>query len=140
MKSKLTYDMPLQDGKRNTILQWLMSSQIVEKMTCKILNKSEKSVQDIIQELWTKICEIPQETWDDLYSQGKASVSGYVVGLIYRQLISVNSDIYKKYNQYKKRFILKSDLFWEYYDLEGNYRELYIESEYPVLSRNCIEA
>lgn len=110
----LTGELPLQDGKRDTIIKWLYDCHLVEWYSTYLLRLplTSKDMQDKIQELYLMICEIPQEKWDFLYMQGKFSISAYVTGIIHQQLISTTSSIYKKYKNYRNHEITQDENFW----------------------------
>lgn len=110
----LTAEIPLQDGKRETIIQWLYDCHLVEWYSTYLLRLplSGKDMMDKIQELYLMICEVPQSKWDSLYEQGKFSISAYVTGIIHQQLISTTSSTYKRYNRYRKNEITQDENFW----------------------------
>ena len=117
----LSADLPLKSDKKDDIIQWIYDIHIVEWYTTYLLKKSmeDEEVQDKIQEIYLMICEVPQKRWNELYSQGRFAVSGYVTGIIYQQLISKTSKIYKKYGKYNDTFQTKDDVFWTTYDEEN---------------------
>ena len=117
----LSADLPLKSEKKDDIIQWIYDIHIVEWYTTYLLKKSmeDEDVQDKIQEIYLMICEVPQKRWNELYSQGRFAVSGYVTGIIHQQLISKTSKIYKKYGKYNDTFQTKDDVFWTTYDEEN---------------------
>lgn len=117
----LSADLPLKSEKKDDIIQWIFDIHIVEWYTTYLLKKSmeNEDVQDKIQEIYLMICEVPQKKWNELYSQGRFAISGYVTGIIHQQLISTTSKIYKKYEKYNETFQTKDDIFWETYDEEN---------------------
>ena len=121
-KKVLTNQIPLRDGKRETILQWLYDINIVNWYVTYLLNRhlDDEDVEDKIQEIWTMLCEKKQEEWDKLYEQGYYAVSAYVSGLIHRQIRSDTSKIYRKYNKYRENVITKDEAFWMNYEQSEN--------------------
>lgn len=120
-KTVLTSVIPLKDGKRDTIINWLYDVHLVEWYATYLLSKSmdDDDTQDKIQTIWEQICMIPQDKWDYLYEQGKYSISAYVTGIIHQQLISDSSECYKLYNRHSERFITQDENFWEKYNDEN---------------------
>lgn len=112
-----TADLPLESSDRDTVIQWLWDSELVQWYTTWLLQRDieDEYVQDVIGELWVMICEIPQEKWDFLYAQGKMSISAYITGLIHQQVISTNSKIYNKLGRYQNTQYTKSEEWWNYY-------------------------
>lgn len=112
-----TATVPLKDGKRDTIVQWICDIKIVEWYTTYLLKKplTDDEVADKVQEIFLMVCEIPQKKWDELYQQGKYSVSAYVTGIIHQQIVSVNSKVWKYYGKHKERMKTMDELFWEKY-------------------------
>ena len=112
-----TAEIPLKDGKRDTIVQWIYDIRIVEWYTTFLLHKeiTELDVEDKIQEIYAMICDISQEKWDELYEQGKYSISAYVTGIVHQQIVSATSRVYFKYNRYLEVMKTMDDLFWEKY-------------------------
>lgn len=117
----LSADLPLKSDKKDDIIQWIYDIHIVEWYTTYLLKKTmeNEEVQDKIQEIYLMICEVPQKRWNELYSQGRFAISGYVTGIIHQQLISKTSKIYKKYGKYNDTFQTKDDIFWATYDEEN---------------------
>lgn len=114
-----TREIPLKDGKRDTIVQWIYDIRIVEWYTTFLLQRDIDAldVEDKIQEIYYMICSIPQEKWDELYEQGRYSISAYVTGIVHQQIVSSTSRIYYGYNRYREIVSTMDDLFWEtYYD------------------------
>ena len=116
----LTSEIPLKDGKRDTILQWLYDTHLVEWYVTYLLQRklSSHDVEDKIQEIYLMLAEITQEKWTELYNQGIPSVSAYAAGLIHSQIVSSSSKIYKTYNLYKTMEITQDETFWNDYGTE----------------------
>lgn len=112
-----TSELPLTSGEKDVVIKWIYDTHLVEWYTTYLMKKSieEDGVEDIIQELFLMICEIPEEKWKGLYAQGQYAISAYVTGIIHQQIISVNSAIYKKYTKYEATQVTQDELFWEKY-------------------------
>ena len=110
-------DLPLKAGDRQSILEWIYKTNIVPWYATYILQRpyEDDEVQDFIGELYLIICEVKEEKWNDLYSQGKFAISGYVTGIIRQQLYSSSSAIYFKYLKRKKKEIIMDEEFWSQY-------------------------
>ncbi len=119
-----TGEIPLKDSKRETVMQWLYDSHLVEWYVTYLMKKSMKDdfVQDVVQEMWVQIGEVPQAQWDELFRQGYYAVSSYVTGIIHRQVYSGNSKIYYKYYRYNNTEFNRNYLFWQNID-ENNEEE-----------------
>lgn len=116
-----TGEIPLKDGNRDTIVQWIYDIRIVEWYTTYLLHRriEELDVEDKIQEIYAMICDIPQEKWDELYEQGRFSISAYVTGIVHQQIVSSTSRVYFKYNRYLEIMKTMDDLFWDKYNEEN---------------------
>lgn len=84
---------------REQIIIELYNSHFVENYARKYCGKIDMLFfDDIVQELYTMICELPDEKLTVLCQQkGYNAVRRYVSGLIIRQMRSQNSIIYKLY-------------------------------------------
>ena len=118
-----TREIPLKDGNRETIMQWLYDINLVEWYVTFLMHKTtdESIVKDYIQEMWVEIGEIPQKRWDDLYRQGYLAVASFVTGVIHQQIVSKNSHLYQKYGKYKAFNVTQDEEFWKriYDEYEG---------------------
>lgn len=87
---------PLASSNRDEVLSFIQKTNAVEWFTTAILRKpiTNELVREYIQEIWLQLCEIKQEKWDDLYSQGKPILYAFVVKLIKNNLKSVTSNAY----------------------------------------------
>lgn len=81
---------------RDETIQYLIDLGFVERYTTKLLGSID---QDIIQDIWVQILEIPESKWELLWSQSSKAITGYVSGLIFRNIRSCNSIIYNKYRK-----------------------------------------
>lgn len=93
---------------RDETIQYLIDLGFVERYTTKLLGSID---QDIIQDIWVQILEIPESKWELLWSQSSKAITGYVSGLIFRNIRSCNSIIYNKYR--KNIEYTKTDEEWE---------------------------
>lgn len=115
----LLTQIPLKDGKRETIIKWIYDIHIVEWYSTFLTHKrleDDMTLQDKVQEIYLMICEISQEKWNELYEQGFYSISAYVTGIVHQQLISKTSNCYKIYDRYEDRNKIMSEEFWNDYD------------------------
>lgn len=115
-----TAELKLVSGDRDSILKWIYDTHLVEWYTTFLLKYPIDApfVTDKIQEIYLILCEKSQEVWDKLYRQGQYAISAYVTGIIHQQIISVNSDCYKKYNKVSKTEITQDEEFWKTYGEE----------------------
>lgn len=78
----------------------------------KLANSSDwPIIDDLVQEIFLQLCEVPEEKWADLQKQGTKNdnmkaVRGYVSGLIYRNVKSANSKVYNRLKKHQTREIL----------------------------------
>ena len=109
-----TSEYPLTDSKRETIIKWLYDCHLVEWYVTYLMERplGYGDVDDYIQEIYRMICEVKQEKWDYLFNQGKLSVSAYVTGMIHQQLVSLHSELWRKYRQKDEKEIRVSEEFW----------------------------
>lgn len=108
----------LKDGNRDTIIKWLFDSHFIEFFVTWIRKKTldDTDTQDIVQEIYLYICEIPQDVWDSLYIQGEIAIKSYVLGMMRNQLKSGESKIWRKYTRYNNTELLFDDNFWQDYE------------------------
>lgn len=92
---------------RNQIIIELYNTGFVEKYTRKIANAEDwANIDDFICEIWLIICEIPQQNIVDMYNDcGINCLRQYISGIIYKQIRSQNSKIFRKYKQHKRKYI-----------------------------------
>lgn len=97
---------------RNEILQFVYDLNLVPAYTRQLANSSDwAQIEDITQEIWVQICEVPEEKWQILLGQGTKNdsfkaVRGYISGLIYRNVKSANSKVYNRLKKHQTREIL----------------------------------
>jgi hypothetical protein len=101
---------------REEILNYIIETKLVENYTKKLANSDDwEQIEDITQEIYLQICEIPEDKLIELYNQGTEkdpfkSIRGYVTGLIYRNVKSKNSKVWTKLKKhYTREFIQDSD-------------------------------
>ena len=106
---------------KNEIIQYIYDLNFVDSYVRKLANSSQwPQIEDCIQEIYLQLLEVPQEKWDNLLSQGTKAdsfkaVRGYISGVIYRNIKSVNSKVYYKLFKHNEKEIAVGDT---YADLE----------------------
>lgn len=111
-----TLDVPLKDGNRDTILQWIYDIKLVPWYVSYLLkgNPGEERIRDAIQYMWLEICKVSDERWNNLYTQGYLAISSFVTGIIHRQLKSDSSNYYRAEGKYKEMFkVMDNEEFWQ---------------------------
>lgn len=102
---------------RDELLKYLYDIGLVQGYCRKLANSSDWNIiEDIVQEIWLQICEVPEEKWSKLLSQGTKSdsfkaVRGYISGLIYRNVKSENSRVFNKLKKHQKKEVLTDSGF-----------------------------
>ena len=86
--------------KRDDIIDWIIKTQFVDYYTIQLIDNSDTSVDDVIQDIYLVLLEKTQDDWDKLTCQGFTAVRAYISGLIYRQIKSANSTSYYQYRRY----------------------------------------
>lgn len=120
-KFNRTHMKPKSDS-REDILQYLWDVGLINNYVKKLEYETidDETLQDIIQEIWLVICEIPEDKIVNLYKeQGKTGLTAFMSGLIYRQIHSNTSPIYRKYKAQFKQFIHISEQTWDVFDETG---------------------
>ena len=98
--------------KRDELLEYVYNLNLVPAYTRQLANSSDwAQIEDITQEIWLQICEVPEEKCTKLLGQGTKkdsfkAVRGYISGLIYRNVKSVNSKVYNRLKKHQTREIL----------------------------------
>lgn len=106
---------------RDEVLNYLISTHLVENYIKKIALSSDlEQFDDVCQEIWLQICEIPENKWVNLISQGSekdkyTKCRAYITGLIYRNIRSNSSKLFHKLKKHKQFELLKDDLVWDKY-------------------------
>lgn len=92
----------MQSISKNQILEELYNTEFVDKYIYKLSNSLDLAlIDDIKGEIWVIICEIKEDRIISLYKQGGINkVRQFVSGIIYRQIRSKTSPIYKKYKKW----------------------------------------
>lgn len=90
---------------REAILVELYNTRFVENYARSFCGAVDmQHFDDIVQELYSIICEIPEDRLTKIYAKGGInSVRRYVSGIITRQLRSTSSTIFKKYTWHSYR-------------------------------------
>lgn len=97
---------------RNELLQFIYDLGLVQGYCRKLANSSDwPMIDDLVQEIFLQLCEVPEDKWADLQKQGTKkdnmkAVRGYVSGLIYRNIKSKNSRYYNKMKKHLERELL----------------------------------
>ena len=97
------------------IITELYNTHFVENYARKFCGEADMvNYEDIVQELYLKICEVPAATLQAAYAKGGINaVRRYVSGLITRQLRSTRSNtIYKKYTEKVYKEIPAGQALW----------------------------
>lgn len=72
---------------KNKIIDRLYKLDLVRVYGCKHLRKFNSDKQeDLVQECWVNICEIPEDTLLDLYNQGEQHLTAYIKRFVENQL------------------------------------------------------
>ena len=112
---------------RDELLEYVYNLNLVPAYTRQLANSSDWNIiEDITQEIWLQICEVPEEKWTKLLGQGTKkdsfkAVRGYISGLIYRNVKSVNSKVYNRLKKHQTREILTDTGFIN--EEQGGYAE-----------------
>lgn len=117
-KYKLNHLQP-KSGSRDDLLQLLWDKGLVNNYIKKLeyVTIDNDTIEDIIQEVWLIICEIPPEKIEQLYAtQGITGLTAFISGVIYRQIHSNSSSVYWKFKHGYKTFVHISDKAWEVFD------------------------
>lgn len=116
-QAKEAYNTAPDSSDKMDILKWLIKTDFVTNYIQKLtFNSDYGDLEDITQDIWMIICEIEQDKWNDLYEQGTLNIIRYISGLIYRQVNSTTSTIYKRYKGYKEHYLNITDTMWNIYN------------------------
>lgn len=102
---------------RNELLKYVYDIGLVQGYCRKLANSSDWNIiEDIVQEIWLQICEVPEDKWAKLLGQGTKNdsfkaVRGYISGLIYRNVKSENSRVFNKLKKHQKKEVLTDSGF-----------------------------
>lgn len=127
---------------RNDILEWLQYIGLVDNYIKKLeySDIDPETLKDEIQEIWLYICELDQETWDELYYQGATAIKAYISGIIYKAIHSNSSLIWFKYKKPYNYFKHISDKAWDIFDetdtMETTQDYSIKETELDIIKRN----
>ena len=104
---------------RNKLIEHIYSLGLVQNYIKKIGFSNDLEIyDDICQEIWLQISEIPCEKFETLLSQGTEkdplkNIRGYISGIIFKNIRSDSSKIYNKLKKYKQYEFIKDDLVWD---------------------------
>lgn len=111
---------------RDEVLEYIYNLQFIQNYTRKLANCDDWNlIDDIVQDIFLQLCEVPEEKWQTLLSQGTKNdsfkaVRGYVSGLVYRNVKSKNSKVYYHLKKHSEREIPMGDTYAKYEEYEGN--------------------
>lgn len=103
---------------RDELLQYIIDLQFVENYTKKLAYSNDfPIIDDEIQEIYLQLCEVRDEKWQELLAQGTKgdafkAVRGFISGLIYRNVRSMNSKLYYRLKRHGEREILADSEQW----------------------------
>lgn len=111
--------MPIKSGKKEDIIDYIIYTELIPNYVRKLEYWNNNDIDDMIQDIYLYLLEMPQDKWDKLYEQGKTAVMAYVSGVVYRSIHSANSPIYKKYKKKLKYEVKISEQAWNVFDETG---------------------
>lgn len=83
---------------KNAIVKELYETNFVDRYVRKLYTWNWENIDDIIQDIYVMVCELPDERLMDLYENGGINkVRQFITGIIHNQLKSCNSRLYYKY-------------------------------------------
>lgn len=103
---------------REEVLNYLISTNLVENYIKKIALRCDLEMyDDILQECWLAICEITEQKWIDLISQGSekdkyTKCRAYISGVLHRNIRSNSSRLYNKLKKHQKYEYMEDDNTW----------------------------
>lgn len=104
---------------RNKLIEYIYSLGLVQNYIKKIGNSSDLEIyDDVCGEIWTQILEVPLDRWDSLLEQGTETdkykaVRAFIVGIVYRNIRSENSKLYRLLKKHKKYEYLQDEIHWD---------------------------
>lgn len=110
---------------REEILQYIYDLQFVPNYIKKLANSSDwEIIDDEIQDIWLQLCEVKEEKWAKLLDQGTKNdsfkaVRGFVSGLIYRNIKSLNSRLYYRLKKHKEKELPLGDVYADFENYEN---------------------
>lgn len=105
---------PLKSSKKEDIYEWLLLLDEVNWFMTYWIEKpiDDFLVREAIQVAWCNIGSVPQETYDNLYSQGDIAVSSYITYIISTSYYST----FRREKKYWVRNEIKSYEWWREYE------------------------
>lgn len=98
---------------KHEVINSIAKSHLVEWYVTYYRFSPLSKVEDIVQDIYVMLFDVPQEKYDDLWMQGEYSaIVSYVCGLLKNQCRSHTSYVAKKYYGYEDRQEAKEDEFW----------------------------
>ena len=104
---------------RNKLIEYIYSLGLVQNYIKKIGNGSDLEIyDDVCGEICTQILEVPLDRWDSLLEQGTETdkykaVRAFIVGIVYRNIRSENSKLYRLLKKYKSFEYLQDEIHWD---------------------------
>ena len=115
---------------RDEILQYIYDLQFVPNYVRKLANSDDwEIINDEIQDIWLQLCEVKDEKWQTLLEQGTKNdsfkaVRGYVSGLVYRNIKSVNSKLYYRLKKHQERELPMGDVYADFDKYESEQEDI----------------
>lgn len=117
-QAKEAYQTEPKSGNKNDIVEWLIKTDFVTNYIQKLLYNSDYDLlEDITQEIWLILLdEISQDRWNEIYSQGVKNIIQFTSGVIYHQIRSKNSKLFKAYKQHNQQYPILTKRCWDIYE------------------------
>ena len=91
----------------NEIIQYVMSMELVEKLSSKYLHYLKSDRDDFIQEMYLIILTIPKDKITALFSRNE--LVRYIIQIVKNQLFNHKSNFSKKFEKNIKKVQLEND-------------------------------
>ena len=99
---------------RDEVINCIVQSNYVEWFVTYYRKSPIEKVEDIVQDIYLMLLELPQEEYDELWVQGEyTAILGYVGGMLKNQCRSKDSALVRKYYVYEDKQVVKDDTFWD---------------------------
>lgn len=117
-QAKEAYQTEPKSGDKNDIIEWLIQTDFVTNYIQKLLYNSDYDfLEDITQEIWLILLdEISQDRWNEIYSQGVKNIIQFTSGVIYHQVRSNRSKLFKAYKQHNQKYPKLTRACWDIYE------------------------